>query len=104
MPARTDEPPLRTEDVGKAAGGGRGRQVEREKRASRLSGLFRSKSSAPAPTVVLVERDDNEHWNEGNDGAQSLASVNPLNRYSQVGFANYVQELSGDNQFAAVEL
>ncbi|OBT67826.1 hypothetical protein VE03_02489 [Pseudogymnoascus sp. 23342-1-I1] len=102
VPARSDVDPAFTEDVGEDAGLGRGRQQERDKRASRLSSLFRSKSSTPA-SIVLQDRPDDKWILDDNGGVDSLDNSDPLRRYSQLGLAGYAQDLPTDSQISVTD-
>lgn len=102
VPARSDVDLRFTEDVGGDAGSSRGRQQERDKRSSRLSSLFRSKSSTPA-SVVLQDRPDDKWILDNNGGVESLDNSNPLRRYSQLGLANYAQDLPPESQFSGTD-
>ncbi|OBT47828.1 hypothetical protein VE00_01517 [Pseudogymnoascus sp. WSF 3629] len=96
VPARSDVDLPFTEDVGGDSGPGRGRQQERDKRASRLSSLFRSKSSTPG-SIVLQDRPDDQWILDDNGGVESLDNSDPLRRYSQLGLAGYAQDLPTDS-------
>lgn len=96
VPARSDVDLPFTEDVGGDSGTGRGRQQERDKRASRLSSLFRSKSSTPG-SIVLQDRPDDKWILDDNGGVESLDNSDPLRRYSQLGLAGYAQDLPTDS-------
>jgi hypothetical protein len=103
LPPRTGEVAEEAVAWNKDAGAGRGRPVEREKRVSRLAGLFRSRSSQPASTVQAPERQEilERHWVEEQHDAPPAAMVesNPLHRYSQLGAIGYANELQSDSQF-----
>ncbi|KFY93601.1 hypothetical protein V500_03641 [Pseudogymnoascus sp. VKM F-4518 (FW-2643)] len=102
VPARSDVDLAFTEDVGGDAGLSRGRQQERDKRSSRLSSLFRSKSSTPA-SIVLQDRPDDKWVIDDNGGLESLENSDPLRRYSQMGPPGYAQDLPTDSQFSATD-
>lgn len=99
---RSSSVPARSDDAGEDAGLGRGRQQERDKRSSRLSSLFRSKSSTPG-SVVLQDRPDDKWILDGNGGVEALDNSDPLRRYSQMGLAGYAQDLPTDSQFSVTD-
>ncbi|OBT79238.1 hypothetical protein VF21_01740 [Pseudogymnoascus sp. 05NY08] len=103
VPARSDVDLPFTEDVEGDAGLGRGRQQERNKRASRLSSLFRSKSSTPA-SIVLQDRPDDKWILDDNGGVESLDNADPLRRYSQLGLAGYAQDLPTDSNYSVTDI
>lgn len=102
VPARSDVDPAFAKDIEGDAGYGRGRQQERDKRSSRLSSLFRSKSSTPA-SIVLQDRPDDKWILDDNGGVESLDNSDPLRRYSQLGLAGYAQDLPPESQFPATD-
>lgn len=102
VPARSDVDLAFTEDVGGDAGLSRGRTQERDKRTSRLSSLFRSKSSTPA-SIVLQDRPDDKWVLDDNGGLESLENSDPLRRYSQMGLPGYAQDLPSDGQFSVTD-
>ncbi|OBT90944.1 hypothetical protein VE02_00138 [Pseudogymnoascus sp. 03VT05] len=102
VPARSDVDLPFTEDVGEDSGPGRGRQQERDKRASRLSSLFRSKSSTPA-SIVLQDRPDDKWILDDNGGVELLDNSDPLRRYSQLGLAGYAQDLPTDSNYSVTD-
>ncbi|KFX98603.1 hypothetical protein V490_02209, partial [Pseudogymnoascus sp. VKM F-3557] len=103
VPVRSDVDLGYTEDVGGDDGLGRGRTQERDKRASRLSSLFRSKSSTPSASIVLQDRPDDKWILDDNGGVDSLDNSDPLRRYSQMGLPSYAQDLPMDGQFSATD-
>jgi hypothetical protein len=102
VPARSDVDLPFTEDAREDSGPGRGRQQERGKRASRLSSLFRSKSSTPA-SIVLQDRPDDKWILDDNGGVEALDNSDPLRRYSQLGLAGYAQDLPTDSQYSVTD-
>ncbi|KFZ02013.1 hypothetical protein V501_09688, partial [Pseudogymnoascus sp. VKM F-4519 (FW-2642)] len=102
VPARSDVDLPFTEDAREDSGPGRGRQQERGKRASRLSSLFRSKSSTPA-SIVLQDRPDDKWVLDDNSGVEALDNSDPLRRYSQLGLAGYAQDLPTDSQYSVTD-
>lgn len=102
VPVRSDADLAFTDDAGEDAGLGRGRQQERDKRSSRLSSLFRSKSSTPG-SVVLQDRPDDKWILDDNGGVEALDNSDPLRRYSQMGLAGYAQDLPIDSQFSVTD-